>query len=551
MNYASSPLDILVRNYKPILPASLENVGALQAVPEKETVKFTHNKKEIASLFPLTAEQPYMRLIEGNTSPLNPLKIGIVFSGGPAPGGHNIITGLYDAIKKIHKDGVLIGFLNGGEGFLNGVYEEISQEMTIRFRNTGGFDMIGSGRKKIVSEEGCRRALEVASRCDLDGLAIVGGDGSNTNTAVLAEYFAASGSKTTVIGIPKTIDGDLHHNFLDVPFGFDTATKFYSSIIGNISRDTLSAKSHYHFIKLMGRSASHIVLECALQTHPNIALIGEEIACKKMTLKKIVTKICSIIKKRAAMGKYYGIILIPEGIIEFIPEIINLVKEIESSKGEEQSDPLKRLSPESLEILKTFPQKIATQLLYDRDAHGNVWLSKISVDELFMHLVQQELFRNYRGVPFNATSHFLGYEGRSGLPTQFDNNYCYALGFCAATLIRNKLNGYLATVADIVAPPSQQYPMAIPITSMLTMIPKDDTFYPLIKKYLVKPEHYAFKMFKIYRQIWSLDDAYRFPGPLQYGTIEDINSTVLETNLGFSLPLTILLNSPKRKSLCS
>ncbi|MEG0036533.1 MAG: diphosphate--fructose-6-phosphate 1-phosphotransferase [Victivallaceae bacterium] len=542
-----SPLETIVRNYRSILPSSLNNISSLLAVPDKETVKFTHSKKDILTSFPLTADRPYMKLISGNTSPLKALKIGVIFSGGPAPGGHNIIAGLYDAVKTVHKDGTVIGFLNGGAGFLEGSYIEVTESLVNDYRNTGGFDMIGSGRKKIVSSEGCSCALKVASDLKLDGLVMVGGDGSNTNTAVLAEYFAKEGSPTVIIGLPKTIDGDLHHNFLDVPFGFDTATKFYSSIISNISRDALSAKAYYHFIKLMGRSASHIVLECALQTHPNIALIGEEIACKKMTLKKIVSKICSIINKRASIGKYYGIILIPEGIIEFIPEIVNLVKEIENSKNEADSDILKHLSPESLEILQSFPPKIAEQLLYDRDAHGNVWLSKISVDELFMHLTSQELFANYRDVPFNATSHFLGYEGRSGLPTRFDNDYCYALGFCAVALIRNGLNGYLATIANIVSSHTMQQPMAIPITSMLTMLPNDGTPSPLIKKYLVKADSPAFNMFKIYRQIWSLDNSYRFTGPLQCGLWDSGDS---EENMEIyrQAPATVILNSRKELS---
>lgn len=453
----------------PPLCRELQKAPALLLTEDKRFSALLDERIEpVAELFPHTYTSPYRKFIPKSDLPLNiaPLKVGVMLSGGPAPGGHNVILGLLHSIKKLHPDSQLLGFLRDGHGLLNNNTVEITEEFMQEFRNSGGFNCIGTGRTNIITEENKARCLQTANQLDLDGLVIIGGDGSNTATAILAEYFAKHHAKTVLIGVPKTIDGDLQHLFLDLTFGFDTATKFYSSIISNISRDALSCKGHYHFIKLMGRSSSHITLECALQTHPNMALIGEEIAEKGTSLSSLIQEICEVIADRAAMGKYYGVILIPEGIIEFIPEIQTLVKEIESLP--ESADLFQELSSSSQQLLNQFPEDIRHQLLYNRDAHGNVYVSKISVDKLLIYLVQQHLETHFKQVPFNAISHFLGYEGRSGTPTHFDNVYSYNLGYGAGILVFNRCNGYLTTIEGLTSPIEKWRLRALPIVRMLT-----------------------------------------------------------------------------------
>ncbi|ANH78946.1 diphosphate--fructose-6-phosphate 1-phosphotransferase [Candidatus Chlamydia sanziniae] len=540
MHLAYIDLDTVVNAYTNPLPVELKQGDRLIPIPD---TSFSKNVSSgVKTLFPNTHSLPYLKFSLGTVQPSPSWKVGVMFSGGPAPGGHNVIQGLLDSLKNLNPNSSLFGFIDNGEGLIQNHTEIITKEFLYKFRNSGGFNCLGTGRTKIVTQEAKEACLKTVKTLDLDGLVIIGGDGSNTATAILAEFFAIHHPKTSVIGIPKTIDGDLQHLFLDLTFGFDTATKFYSSIISNISRDALSCKARYHFIKLMGRSASHIALECALQTHPNIALIGEEIAAKNLPLKTVIHKICSVIADRAAMGKHYGVILIPEGIIEFIPEITNLIKEIERLPKQNKTSSL--LSLESQKLLHSFPETITHQLLNDRDTHGNVYVSKISVDKLLIHLVQNHLKSYFPSVPFNAISHFLGYEGRSGLPTKFDNDYGYSLGYGAAILVRHRCNGYLSTIESLACPFKKWRLRAIPIVQMFTIKQKSDgSLHPHIKKHHIDIGSPAFCKFKLYRKIWALEDFYRFLGPLQI-------KIPPETYSDNSPPLTLLLNHQHWQDQC-
>ncbi|WP_201456992.1 diphosphate--fructose-6-phosphate 1-phosphotransferase [Chlamydia sp. 17-3921] len=533
-------LDTIINSYIPPLPLELQQATSL--IPQQDKSRSCRVSDEIKKLFPRTHNLPYLKFVSKEPEPTKPLKVGVMLSGGPAPGGHNVIHGLLTSLKLYNKDSKLLGFLDNGNGLTNNNTIEITKQFLYPFCNSGGFNCLGTGRKNIISTEGKEACLATIKAQNLDGLVIIGGDGSNTATAILAEYLASVYPKTSVIGVPKTIDGDLQHDLLDLTFGFDTATKFYSSIISNISRDALSCKAHYHFIKLMGRSASHITLECAFQTHPNIALIGEEIAAKNLPLKTIIHKICSIIADRATMEKYYGIILIPEGIIEFIPEITNLIKEIETLP--DNANKISQLSPESQLLIRSFPTLIIDQLLHDRDAHGNVYVSKISIEKLLIYLVQNHLRKYFKSVPFNAISHFLGYEGRSGVPTKFDNDYGYCLGFGAGVLVQHRCNGYLATIESLACPFEKWRLRAIPIVKMFTLKHKSDgSLCPQIKKHLIDIGSPAFNKFKLYRKIWALEDSYRFLGPLQLQTPPETHSDNLP-------PLTLLLNHNHWRHQC-
>ncbi len=527
-----------ILNYTPPLPDIFSNLHNLSFKVESSSVKFSSKDSDLRilkELFPLTSQLPYVQLITSSNNPSPKLKIGVFFSGGPSPGGHNVISGILNAIKRLSKENKLFGFLNGAEGLIQNDYIEITENLMSHYKNLGGFNVIGSGRKKININVHGDIIVQNIKQLNLNALVIIGGDGSNTNTVILAEYFLQRKIDISVIGVPKTIDGDLSHKFLNISFGFDTATKFYSSLIGNISRDVLSSKTSYHFIKLMGRSASHIALECALQTHPNIALIGEEIAYKQIPLDVIIKKIVKIIKQRASLGKFYGIVLIPEGIIEFIPEIIDLVEEIEKKSPLSNENLSEKLSPKSWQLLSQLPKKIINQLLFDRDVYGNVWLAKISVEEFFINLVKQELEKDNLHIPFNAISHSLGYEGRSSLPTKFDNTYCYALGFSVVGLIKNKLTGYLATIDNLHKPIEQWKSYGIPIAAMLELVKdkKNNHTFPLIKKHLVEMSCPSFLTFANYRKLWQIEDAYRFIGPMQW----DISQTHSTQNLPFCLTL--------------
>jgi diphosphate-dependent phosphofructokinase len=526
------------RSFTPELPESLNNITELTFT--KEAVP-TQTDAEVKELITHTADQPFMSIAQSEKKQTNPLTVGVVLSGGQAAGGHNVITGLYDAIKKFSNESRLIGFLNGPSGIVDCQYIELTQEVVDQYRNLGGFDMIGSGRTKIETQEQFEAAQKTATTLELDGLVVIGGDDSNTNAALLAEYFVKNQVNTSVIGVPKTIDGDLKNEHIETSFGFDTATKTYSEIIGNIQRDSLSAGKYYFFIKIMGRSASHVALECALKTHPNFTIISEEVAEKKKTLKQLSNEICDMICKRAADGKNYGVVIIPEGAIEFIPEFKVLISELNDllSKNvhiekmgniEDQCERVnyisKNLSQEARGCYQTIPPDIQLQLILDRDPHGNVQVSKIESERLFIELAKDELERrkqtdSYVG-KFSAQPYFCGYEGRSCLPSNFDAQYCYALGHTAALLIQSNATGYMSCVQNLTAPISEWRVAGIPISTMMIMEKRKGKLKPVIRKALVELDGKPFKMFEEKREEWKIFDDYVYPGPIQFFGPEEI-----------------------------
>lgn len=470
---------------------------------------------QVKALFPKTWNQPILHLTPGKKTPLS-LRVGVVFSGGQAPGGHNVVLGLQEALSPGSE---LIGFLGGPSGILEKKYRILKD--LHHFRNTGGFDLIGSGRTKIESAEQLQKALNTAFELKLDGLVIIGGDDSNTNAAILAEYFLQNDCPTCVIGVPKTIDGDLKNAYIETSFGFDTATKVYSEMIGNICRDALSAKKYYHFIKLMGRSASHITLECALQTHPNFTLIGEEIAARNLSLKQIVNAIADLIIKRE--NKNYGVILIPEGLLEFVPEIKTLIEELNTNTP---------LSSKAQNTLNSLPKEIQEQLKLDRDPHSNVQLSHIETEKLLITLVKNELkHRNFQG-KFNAVAHFFGYEGRCSVPSNFDANYCYTLGYVAEALIANGKTGYMCLVQNLIADVEMWQVGGLPITQLMHIERRKGKEKPVIAKTLVDLEGVPYKTFFENRNRWGFEDEYRFPGPIQlFGPSEICDAVTLTMDL--------------------
>ena len=479
MNRQLSRLQKLRAEYHPPLPRILQNLHHVGFKFGSKTTCIS-DEQEVSSLFPHTFGAPTVEGIEKGPRDAQPLRVGVVLSGGQAPGGHNVIIGLHDALESLNKESRLLGFLGGPSGIVEGKFEELTSEKLELYRNQGGFDLIGSGRTKIETEEQFAGALKTATDLNLDGIVIIGGDDSNTNAAALAEYFLEKKCKTTVVGVPKTIDGDLRNAHAVLSFGFDTATKIYAEAIGNIARDALSAKKYTHFIKLMGRSASHITLECALLTHPNVALIGEEIAEKKKTLPQVVSEIADVISLRSEKGMDYGIVLIPEGIVEFIPGIVD------------------SLPPQEL------------------DPHGNIQLSQIESEKLIISAVEQELKkRNFKG-KFAPQAHFFGYEGRAGFPTNFDAQYTLALGKVAALLIDEKLTGMMACIGDLHKRAEQWQIAGIPITMLLNMEERKGERRPVIQKALVNLKGSAFTFFDENRRIWAEEDHYRYPGPIQF-----------------------------------
>lgn len=521
--------------YKPKLPAVLANNEPSNVVIEfgKPTTAVA-DQSELESLFKNTYGKPEAVFKQGNNPDAGKkLRVGIILSGGQAPGGHNVIAGLYDGIKKGNKDSVVFGFTGGPSGLVDCEYVEITDSFMDEYRNTGGFDMIGSGRTKIETPEQYASSVATAEKLDLDAIVIIGGDDSNTNAALLAERFAQLGKKTRVIGVPKTIDGDLKNEQIETSFGFDTACKTYSELIGNIARDANSAKKYWHFIKLMGRSASHIALECALQTQPNICLVSEEVEAKKMTLRQITDDICSVIAKRAENKENFGLVLVPEGLVEFIPEMKSLIAELNDTMAKNETvfnaladfaakkDWLKsNLTPSSYNTFASLPDAIATQFLADRDPHGNVQVSRIETEKLLASMVESRLVEmkkegTYKG-KFSSYTHFFGYEGRCAFPSNFDADYCYALGYTAFMLIVNGVTGYLSSVRNLTAPACEWTSGGIPLTMMMNMEQRHGEKKPVIRKALVELDGKPFMEYAAHRDEWAVKTSYLFPGAIQY-----------------------------------
>ena len=515
--------------YQPKLPKGLQ--GAVK-VQEGEPTQSVGDQEEIKKLFPNTYGMPLVEFVPGDEAKSQKINVGVILSGGQAPGGHNVISGIFDAVKKLNPENKLYGFLMGPGGLVDHNYKELTAEIIDDYRNTGGFDMIGSGRTKLEKEDQFEKGLEIIRELGINAIVIIGGDDSNTNACVLAEYYAAKNYGVQVIGAPKTIDGDLKNDQIETSFGFDTATKTYSEVIGNIERDANSARKYWHFIKLMGRSASHIALECALQTQPKICLISEEIEQKDMTLNQIVEGIAQSVADRAAAGNNFGVVLIPEGLIEFIPSIGRLIDELNdllAAHGEEyknlEADEQKKyilahLSAENAETFKTLPGDVARQLSLDRDPHGNVQVSLIETEKLISDMVADKLaeWKNegkFVG-KFAAIHHFFGYEGRCAAPSNFDADYCYALGVSAVQLIANGKTGYMAIVKNTTAPTDEWKAGGVPITMMMNMERRNGEMKPVIRKALVELDGAPFKKFAEKRDEWAKETCYVYPGPIQY-----------------------------------
>ncbi|MGN0209873.1 MAG: diphosphate--fructose-6-phosphate 1-phosphotransferase, partial [Muribaculaceae bacterium] len=525
-----SPLQKARAAYQPKLPIVL--TGAVKVVEGKPTQSVADQEK-IQQLFPNTYGLPELTF-EKNTTPTvgKPINVGVILSGGQAPGGHNVICGLFDGIKKIHRDSRLFGFLMGPGGLVDHKYVELTSSIIDEYRNTGGFDIIGSGRTKLETKEQFDSGLVILKELDIKALVIIGGDDSNTNAAVLAEYYKSINAGVQVIGCPKTIDGDLKNECIETSFGFDTATKVYSEVIGNIQRDCNSAKKYWHFIKLMGRSASHIALECALQTQPNVCIISEEVEAKELTLDQVVDSIAQTVVARANDGKNFGIVLIPEGLIEFIPAIKKLIKELNNvialnekeiqglATEELEKFILSHLSAENAATIATLPATVARQLMLDRDPHGNVQVSLIETEKLLSEMVGKRLAQlAEQGVfkgKFSALHHFFGYEGRCADPSNFDADYCYALGFNAACLINAGVTGYMSSIRNLVKPSVQWLAGGIPITMMMNIERRNGADKPVIQKALVRLDGAPFKYFAAHRDEWALNTCYVYPGPIQY-----------------------------------
>jgi len=513
-------------SYQPKLPKILQKFDQLEAKPLNQLDLNRAADKLLRESFPNTHAYPLLEFVSGSGKANKPLKVGAVFSGGQAAGGHNVLSGIFDALKTFHPDSQLYGFLGGPRGLFTDHFHQLTEEVIAPFRNQGGFDLIGSGRDKIEKLEQFKATAQVVKRLSLDGLVIIGGDDSNTNAAFLAEYFVKNQVDCQVIGVPKTIDGDLTNEYVEMSFGFDTACKTYSEIIGNIARDSLSAGKYYFFIKLMGRSASHIALECALQTHPNYTLIGEEVAAENKTLQNIVDDIADLICDRAQANKNYGVILIPEGIVEFIPEMKQLIAELNQILA--KNGDLDELSTAAKSCYQTLPVNIQEQLLKDRDPHGNVQVSKIESDRLLMQMVKEELKKRGKDYPgkFSAQPYFCGYEGRSCLPTNFDADYCYALGHVAALLIQQEKTGYMACVTHLHRPADQWGILGVPIVPLMGEEMRKGKMKLVVKKALVDLEGPVFDEFKLHRESWAVHDDYVYPGPIQFFGPEELTDRV-------------------------
>jgi len=530
-----SPLQKARYGYTPKLPGMLRNGIADICVKEGQETQSVADQEKIKALFPNTYGKKEITFEKGkNTSVAKKQIVGVILSGGQAPGGHNVVCGLYDALKATNKENELYGFKGGPSGLIEDDYIVLTDEYVDQFRNTGGFDIIGSGRTKLETNEQFAIAAEVCKKHGITAIVIIGGDDSNTNAGILAEYFAANNTGVQVIGCPKTIDGDLKNEDIECSFGFDTATKTYSEIIGNISRDCNSAKKYWHFIKVMGRSASHVALECALETQPNICLISEEVAAKKMSLSAIADYIADSVEARAAKGMNFGIAVIPEGVVEFVPEFSVLIQEINELLAGSKADEFnalptweakyafieKGLSKESMEVFAILPQAIQQQLFLERDPHGNVQVSLIESEKLFSALVADKLAARkaagtYKG-KFSTLHHFLGYEGRCAFPSNFDSDYCYSLGYNAFMLIQYGYNGYLSKVSNLSAPANEWVAGGMPITKMMNIERRHGEDKPVIKKALVELDGAPFKYFEAHREQWALETCFKYPGAIQY-----------------------------------
>lgn len=526
-----SPLQKARYQYSPKLPGMLRNGISEICVKEGNATQSVADQEKIAALFPNTYGEKEITFEKGeNTSAAKKQVVGVILSGGQAPGGHNVICGLYDALKATSKENVLYGFKNGPIGLLEDNYVEFDDAYIDAYRNTGGFDIIGSGRTKLETEEQFAVAAKVCEKHGITAIVIIGGDDSNTNAAVLAEYFAAHNTGVQVIGCPKTIDGDLKNEDIECSFGFDTATKTYSELIGNIERDANSAKKYWHFVKVMGRSASHVALECALETQPNICLISEEVAAKKQSLSEIANYIADAVEKRSANGNNFGVAIIPEGVVEFVPEFKALIAEINELLAGNKTEEFnalgsweekyafieKGLTAESMAVFAILPQTIQQQLFLERDPHGNVQVSLIESEKLFSALVKDKLTeRGFTG-KFNALHHFFGYEGRCAFPSNFDADYCYSLGYNAFMLIQYGYNGYLSKVSNLSKPAEEWVAGGMPITKMMNIERRNGEDKPVIKKALVELDGKPFKYFEANRDTWAVETAYTYPGAIQY-----------------------------------
>ena len=522
-----SPLQLARAAYQPKLPSALLSPVYAKEGPATQSVA---NQAEIKALFPNTYGLPVIEFEPGPATEHEPLNVGVILSGGQAPGGHNVISGLFDGIKSLNPDSRLYGFILGPGGLVDHNYKELTPDIIDEYRNTGGFDIIGSGRTKLEEEAQFERGIEILRQLHIKALVIIGGDDSNTNACVLAEYYAAKNYGVQVIGCPKTIDGDLKNEQIETSFGFDTACKTYSELIGNIQRDCNSSRKYWHFIKLMGRSASHIALECALQTQPNVCLISEEVEAKAMSLDDVVTYIASAVATRAAQGDNFGTVLIPEGLIEFIPAIKKLIAELndvlatdeaQAVAREDQLDYVKsHICAENLAVLNSLPEDVALQLALDRDPHGNVQVSLIETEKLLSRMVAAQLARwkeegKYTG-KFTAQHHFFGYEGRCAAPSNYDADYCYALGYNASRLIAAGKTGYMSIIKNTTAPAAEWIAGGVPITMMMNLEKRKGKMKPVIRKALVELDGAPFKYFEAHRAQWAKETCYVYPGPIQY-----------------------------------
>ncbi|MCL2144720.1 MAG: diphosphate--fructose-6-phosphate 1-phosphotransferase [Endomicrobia bacterium] len=550
-----SELQIERKKFKPVLPEILKNGTASVKPKAGKATKSVSDQEKVREIFKNTYGMPEITFVKGvnNAAKKKNIKVAVVLSGGQAPGGHNVIAGLFDGLKKANKKNILIGYLGGPSGILENKYKVISEAVLDDYRNTGGFDFIQSGRTKIETPEQFVTAKNNMLKNKIDALAVVGGDDSNTNAALIAEYVKKENlTGMCVVGVPKTIDGDLKNEHIETSFGFDTATKIYSELVGNICRDVNSARKYWHFVRLMGRSASHITLEVGFKTQPNIVLIGEEVLAKKMTLAQIIDGIVDIIVKRSEKGKNFGVALVPEGLIEFIPEMKELISELNDvladnadaisnmdSIEEKKEFVFGKLPSKLSALMKSLPAGIASQLMLDRDPHGNVQVSLIETEKLLVEMVQKKLSElkksgDFKG-KFNAIMHFFGYEGRCGIPSNFDANYTYALGYNAAVLALNGLTGYLSSVKNLTKPPKQWICGGIPLTMMMNIERRHGKEKPVIQKALVDLKGKPFKAFVKNRDKWAMSESYVFPGPIQYfgpAAVTDMTTKTLQYEKG-------------------